>query len=508
MRRRVKVWFCASCAWLVSIQPAAAGVPEAPPEHNARTVILQQALESTRENNITWQSLGEMLVQADAGRDVGLGMFLPKFSAEARWTHMGERHTPDMSAFTDMGMLLGDLVMAVLEEHPGQADRFTPYMDMISGGEGTSDTFSNFIPQKDTISGTFSVVVPVFNPESIPMVQGAYDQYDAAVQRVGHGREALLYAVAKAYYGLLTLQQMITVTEQSIESAKEHHRSSRIRAELQAATRLEVKRAELEVTKNESQLVELCAGLEKAKANFRYLTGLEGDFQLDDPDLRLAQADAPLDRWLELAHTQRKDLAATRIEELVAEHQLDQKLMKYAPSLNLFGSFMADNAEQQRFDDDPFYWTVGASLSINIWDGGIREAEVEIARSRLRQARMTREDLLRKIDTEVESAYQALQDAIAARVLAERQLDVALDTQKLAKASEQAGAATNLEVIDANTMVSASEAQYHNACLQEAVAMLDLLEACGAPVPVGGEGRATVSTDDTASSGARSSPGG
>lgn len=503
MRQCIPRALCALVAWLAVAPPTAAAG-----EAEERTIDLQEALDSTRENNITWRSLGEMLVQADAGRDIGIAMFLPKFSAEGRWTHMGERHTPDMSAFTDMGMLLGDLVMAVLEEHPGQADRFTPYMDMFAGGDGTNDTFSNFIPKTDTIAGTFSVLVPVFNPESIPMVQGAYDRYDSAVQRVGHGREALLYAVAKAYYGLLTLQQMIAVAEQSILSAKEHHRSSRIRAELQAATQLEVKRAELEVTKNESQLVELSANLEKTKANFRYLTGLDGDFRLADPGLTLPDATAPLRRWQDLAHEQRKDLAATRIETLVAEHQLDQKLMKYAPSLNLFGSFMADNAEQQRFDDDPFYWTVGATLSINLWDGGIRESEVEIARSRLRQAQMSEQDLLRKIDTEVETAYQALQDATAARVLAEHQLDVSHDTQKLAKASEQAGAATYLEVIDANTMVFASEAQYHTARLQEAVAMLDLLRACGAPVPIGGEGKATVSTGDTASSDARSSPGG
>jgi outer membrane protein TolC len=96
---------------------------------------------------------------------------------------------------------------------------------------------------------------------------------------------------------------------------------------------------------------------------------------------------------------------------------------------------------------------------------------------------MSEEDKLRKIRSEVESAYQALQDASAARRLAERQLEVARDTQNLARASEKAGAATNLEVIDANTMVFASEAQYHRASLEEAMAVLELLAACGTPVP-------------------------
>ena len=472
-------------ACLAVVAPAAAA-GEAATGEEAPVVTLSEALASTRENNITWKSLGELLTQADAGRDIGVAMFLPKVSAEASWLHMGERHTPDMSALTDMGMLLGELVTTVIEEHPGQAVRFEPYMDMISGGEG-SDTFSNFVPKTDTISGTFSVIVPVFNGQSISMVQGAYDRYDAALQQVGHAREALLFATAKAYYGMLMLQEMIAVADRSIESAKEHHRSSKIRAELQAATQLEVKRAELEVTRNESQRVELAASLEKAKSSFRYLTGLEGDFRMSDADIEFAEAGILLENWLQKARAQRKDLAAARIEVLVAEHEVDQQLMKYAPSLNLFGSFKLDNAEQQRFDDDPFSWTVGATLSVAIWDGGIRESEIEISRSKLRRAQMAEEDLWRKIETEVESAYQALQDAHAARLLAERQLGVAKSTQELAKASERAGAATNLEVIDANTMVFSSEALFYRSRLQEAIALLDLLAATGDEVLAAGD---------------------
>jgi outer membrane protein TolC len=231
--------------------------------------------------------------------------------------------------------------------------------------------------------------------------------------------------------------------------------------------------------------VELVASLEKAKAGFRYLTGIQGTFEVREPGPPTIATGQPLDHWLGLARRQRRDMAAVRIETLVADHEVDQILMKYAPSLNLFGEFKADNAEAQRFDDDPFSWTVGASLSVNIWDGGIREAELEMARSRLRQAQMAEEDLLRKIESDVDAAYQALEDATAARVLAERQLEVARDTQKLAKAAEQAGAATNLEVIDANTMVFASEAQFSRASLEEAMALLDLLSACGSPIPFG-----------------------
>jgi hypothetical protein len=449
----------------------------------AKTVTIEEAVESTKENNVSLQSLQEYLVQADAAKSIGWGMIFPKLRAEAQWLHLGERHTPDMSAFADMGAVLGTLVNVAVQEHPNQADAFLPYMDMMTGGDGSGDVFSDFIPPSDTLSGTFSLIVPVFNPQTIPLIKGSYDQYDATVQRIGYGREQLLFAVCKAYYGLLTLQSMVEVNANSLAAANEHFKSNKIKADLQAATQLEVKRAELEVTKAESQKAELTTQLEKAKAAFRYLTGIKDSFDLIDPKLVGSDLEKSFTHWFELAMEQRKDLLAAKIEVLVAEHEVDKVLMKYVPSLNLIGQIKADNAQEQRFDDDPFSWTILATMSVDLWDGGIREAELDLARSRYNQAKLGVEDIRQKIESEVSSAWQALKDAQAARVLADRQLDVALETQKLALASEGAGVVTNLEVIDTNTMVFFSEAQALNARFSEAMAILDLLAACGQEVP-------------------------
>jgi len=67
--------------------------------------------------------------------------------------------------------------------------------------------------------------------------------------------------------------------------------------------------------------------------------------------------------------------------------------------------------------------------------------------------------------------------------LADRQLEVAKETKGLAKASERSCVATNLEIIDANTAVFGAEAQELGARFKEAVAILELLSACGRPIP-------------------------
>jgi outer membrane protein, multidrug efflux system len=448
-----------------------------------RTVTIDEAMAGVKQSNLTWQSLDEYLTQAEALKRVGIGMFLPKAQVEGQWVHQGDYHKPDFSSFATMGNLLTDLVTAVVTEHPGEIGRFAPYMSASSGS--SSNSLDSFVTPINMLSATFTVVVPILNPESIPFMRGALSQRDAAIQHIGFGRDQLLFGVAKAYYGLLTLQSMIKVAEQSLVSAQQHFKSNEVKASLQAATQLEVKRAELEVTRSESQIAELKATLEKTKASFRYLTGIQGDFEVVDPGLRPPAEEASLDSWQKAALEERKDLVATRIDVEVASREVDKVLARYFPTLNLMAQGKADNMKAMRFDDDPYSWSVIGTLSLTVFDGGIREAQYSLAKSQFRQKELAERDLAAKIKSDIEAAYQALDDARAASRLAERQVDVAHATQSLAVASEGAGVATNLEIIDTNTMVFASEAQGLGARFKEAMAILDMLAAAGKSVPFG-----------------------
>jgi hypothetical protein len=464
---------------LVSVaQPVAAGV-----------VTLEEALASTRRNNITWKTLGEALEQADAGRDIGIGLLMPKVQAQGQWLHMGERHVPDLSGLggdsQQLTDLLGTLTQVVVEEHPDRIGDFAQFLTPADESADAQNPFDDFVPAADTLSATFSLIVPVLNPEGITVLQGAYDRYDAAVQQVGYGREQLLFGVCKAYYGLATLQGMIAAADRSIEAARANHASKKVKADLQAATQLEVKRAELELAQAEARKVDLVAELARSKSTFRYLTGIDGSFEVEAPAWQSNLGKRDLAGWLDLGKRERKDLIAARISVNAAGHDVDGGWTGYLPTLDLIGQAKLDNAEAQRFDDDPFSWNVIATLNLNVFDGGIREANLAMKRSVLRQAELAAEDLARQIVNEVSAAEQSLRDATVARQLAARQLDVARDTLKLTEAGERAGAVTNLEVIDVNTMVFASEASFLAAQLNEAMARLDLLAAAGQPVPFG-----------------------
>jgi outer membrane protein TolC len=477
---------CLAVLALASLAPAPASAAELAPARAApRLVTIAEALAGVKRSNLNWQALDEYLAQAEAVKRIGIGMFLPKLQVEGQWVHQGERHMPDLSGFSDLGTLMGTL--AVLDEthHPEDAATIDPMLAAMGGG-GAGSTFDAFIPPKDMLSATFSVVVPILTPESIPALRGALSQRDATIQRIGFGRSQLLFGVAKAFYGLLTLQSMINVADKSLESARQHFKSNQVKASLQAATQLEVKRAELEVTQAESRIVELNTTLEKAKASFRYLTALGGDFAVVEPVTEIPLTLQGLDAWQKTAADARQDLIAARIEIEVADREVGKVIARYFPTINLIAQGKADNSKQMRFDDDPYSWLVMGTATLNIFDGGIREAQYSLAKSQFRQKQLAAKDLAAKVQSDVEAAYQALDNARAASHVAERQLDVAHTTQDLAIASEKAGASTNLEIIDTNTAVFAAEAQGLSARFNESMAVLDMLAAAGQPVPFAG----------------------
>ncbi len=457
-------WVCCALVPMYIMYIAATAAP-------ARVVTLDEALESVRRNNITWQSLAEFANQAQAGQDIGWGLLFPKVQVQGQWLHLGERHTPDLSSLTT-------LIGGLMAMNPATAAQ-------MGGGGSLSDVFDNMVPASNTLSAAFNVVIPVLNAPAIFMIRGANDRYQAALQKIGYGREQLLFSVAKAYYGLVTLQSLLEVANHSIASAQAHYKQNSVRQALDSATLLEVKRAELEVVKAQSQKAKLAASYGKAQAAFAYLTGLNGSFTVVEPRLALPAGDRALEDWVQVAKSERRDLVAARLDEMAAEHEANQGLAQYLPSVNLVGQGKLDNAEKQRFDDDPFSWTVLATATVDVWDGGIKAAQYDLAKSKLVQARLATEDLRRQIESSVTAAKQALDDARAARDLAEKQLEVAHTTEGLTQSSEQAGVVTNLEVIDANTIVFASEAQALSARLDESMAVLDLVSATGGSVPTG-----------------------
>jgi outer membrane protein TolC len=152
---------------------------------------------------------------------------------------------------------------------------------------------------------------------------------------------------------------------------------------------------------------------------------------------------------------------------------------QFAPQIQLGGNSWT-HREGSSEDVD---WELGISGEIPLFDGGVRLAELRVARSQRRQARERLASIQKQIRCEVEDLHGKLVSQDQAIAAAEAQLNSASEAYAQVWAEYQEGDATNLEVITAENLRLSAEIRHYQELLRKKVLWLQLQVAAGsAPV--------------------------
>jgi outer membrane protein TolC len=167
-------------------------------------------------------------------------------------------------------------------------------------------------------------------------------------------------------------------------------------------------------------------------------------------------------------------------------YQLDLKRYKvaYYPSIAAYGAVSA-NALREEFDifdsDKKWYPSVliGATLSLNLFDGAQRESRIRQARLSLRKLENDIVKAENAFTLEASSAQTILQNALASFNSQAENLELATEIVRVAKIKYDQGVGTNLEVVDAETSFREAETNYYNTRYEVLVARVELDKAVG-----------------------------
>jgi outer membrane protein TolC len=172
---------------------------------------------------------------------------------------------------------------------------------------------------------------------------------------------------------------------------------------------------------------------------------------LPAPDLPLTLAGA-----LRTALDQGPQYRTARANESSAEAVLKSQRGDYLPTLSV-------GALHQRYDTQLFPGAANVSsltfsISLPIWDDGLREIEITRARVNRDVARAVREDLERVVRRDVTDAYDVYQTSRAAVDLALVGVTVARETYRMQELRYRSGASTILDLLDAQVNLAQAEA--------------------------------------------------
>ena len=195
---------------------------------------------------------------------------------------------------------------------------------------------------------------------------------------------------------------------------------------------------------------------------------------LAEPALPTREVGSP-EELVETALAERLDLRSAQRQIRMAELDRDTVTWSFAPSLNLSWQLNYTLSELGGFGDRRYSWNLIVLANFSLFDGGRRYGQLRDRRARLRQARLNAESLERSAVIQVRQSFRAWRTALTTLQISGRQLELASEAHRLARASYEAGAASNLEVVDAQRSLVSAEVDQVIQRLNVQLALIELM---------------------------------
>jgi outer membrane protein TolC len=293
---------------------------------------------------------------------------------------------------------------------------------------------------------------------------------------VRNARREILFATAQLYYGAEALREALGVQQRQLETLRQHENDAKVRYEVGTVPRVSYLRAQIETARAEQDFRRTQNAYLSAKSALAALLNREPDFDVARPQ----PAEAPkgdMRKLVDEAPARRLDVeAAKRSVELARMGRL-QVWAKYLPNLAAFAQL--NNSNVTGFSGERTFWVAGAALSWTFLDGGLREAELAESSHKIAEAMAAARATNNKVKDEVRRAFYDLESAEANRTKAGEQVRLARENAQLVEASYDAGAATYLDVVDAQTALLGAELSSVSEGLNAELSALKLARAAG-----------------------------
>ena len=315
--------------------------------------------------------------------------------------------------------------------------------------------------------------VPLLAASQWAAATQARDQIDIARLTVTDVRKEIASATAEAYLAIIAAQRQIEVNLRARETAQAHLEYAQKRLAGGAGTRLNELRAAQEVASDEARLEITRLAARRAQEALGVLMAADGPVDAAAEPMFEVPAIVDEPTWM----AARPDLQLFAATGRAAERTSRDSFKDFFPTA--FASFDPQVVTPSGLFQPSRTWRLTFSASQSIFDGGqrkgvarVREAAAASSRFQLTSAQIQARSEVRMAQEGVRGTERALESIRLAAQQAQEVLSIT-------NTAFQAGATTNLEVIDAQR--SARDAEAAAAIGEDAVrrARLELLIALG-----------------------------
>lgn len=291
-------------------------------------------------------------------------------------------------------------------------------------------------------------------------------------------KQEIAFNTSSAYLVVLKAEKTVEIKEASLKRAEEQRKVAAARFKVGEATKAIVLRAEADVASAETELTNAKKDLLVARDKLARLIGVSDEFKVVDPNIQPI-SDAGLDKLTAISMEKRQEYIQSRLDQEIAEEGIGYAEGNFLPSLKLEGVYSKrdQNPKTSFFLDESMY--AGVIFTYPLFEGGLRKAELDEAKSKKRQAELKKINLRRDIELEVREAFHNLEAFTSVIESNKRQLSFAEENYTMVFKQFTYGLSTNVDVIDANSTLVAAQSNLANAAYDYQMAILELKKKVG-----------------------------
>jgi outer membrane protein len=298
---------------------------------------------------------------------------------------------------------------------------------------------------------------------------------EGALSEIDRAQQDVALSTVKSFYDLLWAQRYRALVAETQEQKKRHAEMARTRYKNGVATEVDVLRSDVAVSNGVPELLRAENAIRQARALLNYYVGrpldaatvLAGDFGQkgwEKTDIADLEKDAI---------RARPEIQRLRIAERSALTQLELARAESRARLDFSGTYgIMSRLPKNLLNAEFTRWTAGVNFTFPVFDGFRRDGLTAQAVANQRAAKLDREKFEQQIRLAIRQGYDDLNAASETIAAAKANVGQAEKVLAMMQDNYKYGAATTLDIVDAQTAVSVARTDLlrglHDYCVARA----------------------------------------
>src|SRR6476646_2388141 len=301
----------------------------------------------------------------------------------------------------------------------------------------------------------------IFNGTTFNQIRGTFFQRDSAYFAFRNVLDQLIAIVKTQFYQIIVNRDLVSVNEENVRLLEAQLKDQQNRFEAGTVPRFNVLQADVQLHNQIPQLIAAQNNLRISKLQLAKTLGL--DFQRrfgDRPPLEVVGDMPYIPRSIELVDAiemgkqRRPFLKQARANVLNQLQQVRATAGQWLPNITTTGGGeWVSSPINSSWHDITKGWTALVQGSVPIWDSGAIAGQVIQQRALLSETKITYDDDVRQVELEIQQAYSNLQQNRELIQSQEKNVELAEEAVRLAKARLDAGAGVQLDVLNATVQL-------------------------------------------------------